>query len=219
MTKFENIKTIFFDYDGTLHNSIRIYGPAFRKAYAFLIENGYVEERQWTDREISYWLGFNPSDMWREFMPGLSDNLRDKASKIIAEEMKALIEAGKPELYGGAIETLEYLKGKGIKLVFISNCKIYYRDCHEKLFSLDNYFEELACSEEYKYIPKYEILNTIKKSYPKEMLIVGDRKQDIEAGRKNGIFTLGCSYGFGLPGELEDADIIIKDISDLRRLI
>ncbi|WP_160674540.1 HAD family hydrolase [Clostridium sp. C8-1-8] len=219
MAKFENIKTIFFDYDGTLHNSIRIYGPAFRKAYAFLIENGYAEERQWADREISYWLGFNPSDMWREFMPDLSDNLRDKASKIIAEEMRSLIEAGKPELYEGAIETLEYFKSKGIKLVFISNCKIYYRDCHKKLFSLDDYFEELACSEEYKYIPKYEILNIVKKSYQNDMLIVGDRKQDIEAGRKNGIFTIGCSYGFGLSGELEDADIIINDISDLRKLI
>ncbi|QAA34788.1 HAD family hydrolase [Clostridium manihotivorum] len=219
MLKFEKIKTIFFDYDGTLHNSIKIYGPAFRKAYDFLIENGYAEERQWTDREISYWLGFNPSDMWREFMPSLSDNIRDKASKIIAGEMKSLIESGKPELYEGAIETLEYLKDKHIKLVFISNCKIYYRDCHEKLFNLDNYFEELACSEEYDYIPKYEILNIIKKSYPKEMVIVGDRKQDIEAGRKNRIFTIGCSYGFGLPGELDDADIIINDISDLRKLI
>ena len=31
---------IIFDYDGTLHNSIKIYGPAFRKAYEYLIKEG-----------------------------------------------------------------------------------------------------------------------------------------------------------------------------------
>lgn len=28
--------TVFFDYDGTLHDSMHLYGPAFRRAYACL---------------------------------------------------------------------------------------------------------------------------------------------------------------------------------------
>jgi len=35
--QLEGIKTIYFDYDGTLHNSNKIYAPAFRKAYDFLV--------------------------------------------------------------------------------------------------------------------------------------------------------------------------------------
>jgi phosphoglycolate phosphatase len=113
---------------------------------------------------------------------------------------------------------LSYLKTKGFHLVFISNCKVYYKDCHNKLFQLDKYFEELASSEEYKFIPKYEVLKRIKDKYPQDMVIIGDRKQDMEAGEKNNIYTIGCSYGFSLKGELDNADITIDNILALKKL-
>lgn len=216
MIPFNKIRTIFFDYDGTIHNSIKIYGPAFRKAYAYLIQEGLVDKRDWTDKEISYWLGFNPQEMWKTFMPALDESIRNKCSAIIGEEMKSLTEKGSPELYEGAPETLEYLKSRDYRLVFISNCKISYKDCHSRLFYLVNYFEELICSEEYNFISKYEILRKIKGKYPNEMVIIGDRMQDIEAGKKNNIYTIGCSYGFSQKGELADADLIINDINELK---
>lgn len=218
MIPFDKIKTIFFDYDGTLHNSIKIYAPAFRKACSYLAEYGHMAEKQWDDKEISYWLGFNPDEMWRMFMPDLDDETRTKCSRIIGEEMRASIESGKAELYPGTLEVLEFLKSKGIHLIFISNCKSYYRDCHNKLFQLDKYFETLVCSEDYDFIPKHEILKKIKHGSSQDMLIVGDRKQDIEAGRKNNIHTIGCSYGFSLQRELDDADMIIDDILFLKEL-
>lgn len=30
------VKTIIFDYDGTIHNTLGIYEPAFREAYQWL---------------------------------------------------------------------------------------------------------------------------------------------------------------------------------------
>jgi len=214
---FNRIKTIFFDYDGTLHNSIRIYAPAFRKSYAYLVEQGAAKKRDWTDQEISYWLGYNPPAMWEEFMPGLEEDIRKKCSAMIGEEMKSLTEKGYAELYEGSIETLKYLQNKGYKMVFISNCKVNYRDTHNEIFSLGDYFEELVCSEEYNFVPKFEVLKDIKSRYKEEMVIIGDRNQDIEAGNKNGIYTIGCSYGFSLEDELEDADLIIDDISELKK--
>lgn len=216
MIKFENIKTIFFDYDGTLHDSMKIYGPAFRKAYGYLVENGFVEKREWEDEEISHWLGYNSQEMWGIFMPQLPKEIRDKGREIIGEEMKFLIESEKAKLYSGSAETLDYLKNKGYHLVFISNCRRYYRDSHAKLFRLRDYFEDMICSEEYDFIPKYEILSRIKDRYPKEMVIVGDRKHDIEAGRKNHIYTIGCKYGFAQQGELDDVDIMINSIEELK---
>ncbi len=216
---FKKIKTIFFDYDGTLHNSIKIYSLAFRKAYKQLAERGFVEQREWTDKEISYWLGFNPQEMWRMFKPDLDEKIIDRYSKMIGEEMKSLTEKGIPELYDGALDTLKYLKIRGYTLVFISNCKISYRDSHSKLFNLEDYFEELACSEEYDFIPKHEILRNIKSKYSEEMVIIGDRFQDIEAGKKNNIHTIGCSYGFSLKGELDEADLIINNISDIKKYL
>lgn len=217
MINFNDIKTIFFDYDGTLHDSMKIYGPAFKKAYSYLVENKFAELKEWADEEISHWLGYNSQEMWEIFMPNLPKEIRDKGRQIIGDEMKFLIEEGRAVLYDGAIETLDYLKNKGYHLVFISNCRRYYRDSHAKLFGLHNYFEDMVCSEEYDFIPKYEILSKIKDRYPEEMVIIGDRKHDIEAGRKNHIYTIGCKYGFASEGELENVDIVINNITELKK--
>lgn len=215
MIPFKDIKTIFFDYDGTLHDSIKIYAPAFRKAYDYLVEAGQAEKREWSDQVISYWLGYNPQDMWKNFMPKLDESLKVKCSSIISNEMKSLIESGRPVLYENALETLAYLKERGYRLVFISNCKLYYKQCHCRLFNLERYFESMVCSDEYDSIPKHEILKKIMNNYPKDMVIVGDRKQDIEAGIKNNIYTIGCTYGFAQEGELEKAHLLIDNIMDL----
>ena len=61
--------TVFFDYDGTLHNSMLTYGPAFREVYADLVKNGYLEYQELTDEEISHWLGWTVEDMWNTFAP------------------------------------------------------------------------------------------------------------------------------------------------------
>lgn len=217
MIDLTGINTIFFDYDGTLHDSMRVYAPAFRKAYAYLVKKGLAENRPISDKEISYWLGFNSQEMWKSFMPNLPEETREYCSQIIGAEMRRLIELGNAVLYDGAIETLKYLKDKGYCLIFISNCKIYYRDVHNKAFNLDKYFNCLVCSEEYDFIPKHEILKFIMEQYPKKMAIVGDRAQDIEAGIKNNIFAIGCNYGFATEGELQKAHLIINDIQDLKQ--
>ena len=214
----EDIRTIFFDYDGTLHDSLKIYSLAFKKAYAYLVREGLAEDREWSDKEISYWLGYNAKDMWQSFKPDLSVELQQYCSNLIGSEMKELIERGKPVLYEGALDVLSYLKRNGFRLIFISNCNSYYMESHKRLFQLDRYFEAFICSEEHNYIPKHEILKSIKSSFPEKMVMVGDRKQDMEAGAKNGIHTIGCRYGYALAGELNEADILIDGIRELTNI-
>lgn len=214
--RFKNVKTIFFDYDGCLHESLAVYVPAFNRAYDYLVETGHAEPREWRDDEISRWLGLNCIEMWETFLPDADEGARNECMRIIKEAQKELIEQGGAALYPGALEVLSYLKGKGYRLVFISNCRKYYRDAHAKAFGLNAYFDELACSEEYGAVPKHEILRRIKTRYPMDMAIVGDRGQDMDAGRKNGIFTVGCGYGFAREGELDSADVIIGDIRELK---
>lgn len=217
MIPYKDIKTIFFDYDGTIHNSIKVYAPAFKKAYSYLVEEGLAEPKEWNEKEISYWLGFNSIEMWKNFMPELSDEYKNRCRKMIGEEIKKLTEQGKAVLYEGALQTLEYLKSKGYHLIFISNCGNYYMNLHNKVFNLDKYFEEMVCSEKYKFIPKYEILQHIMKNYPKDMVIVGDRKHDVECGKYNNIYAIGCSYGFAVDGEIANADLIIDSITELEK--
>ena len=50
---------LLFDYDGTLHETMRIYGPAFRMACEDLAARGLIEPRHDSDAEIAAWLGFS----------------------------------------------------------------------------------------------------------------------------------------------------------------
>lgn len=219
MLNLNNIKTIFFDYDGTIHNGLKIYVPAFMKAYNYLVDKGLTEPKEFTEDEVSYWLGFNPKEMWQKFMPQINEDDIKKCSEIISGTMESLTIDGKAELYKDSLNVLSYLKDKGYNLIFISNCKIYYKEAHKKIFGLDKYFDKMVSSEEYDFIPKHEVLKSVMKEYPMDMVIVGDRFHDIEAGRINNIYTIGCSYGYGSRKELEGADLVINNILELKELL
>ncbi len=219
MDRLGKVHTLFFDFDGTIHNSIKIYAPAFRKAYEFLVEKGFAEKRIWTDDEISHWLGFTSKSMWKEFMPNLDKTYQKKASSMIGDIEKNLMDNKEAVLYEGSLETLEYLKNKGYRLVFLSNCSNSYRDQAYKIFGLDRYFDDLISAEDYNFIPKHEILKKIKDKYPKERAMVGDRIHDMEAAKLNNVKSIGCSYGFGSYEEIKDADVIIDDIRKLQEIL
>lgn len=213
--KFKNIKTIYFDYDGTIHDCIQIYSPAFRKAYEFLVENKKASPRQWSDNEIKKWLGYTSKEMWKNFMDDLEEPLKNEASQIIGREMKNLISSGNARLYDGAIDVLKQLKSCGHNLVFLSNCSISYMKISSEVFNLSSLFNDMICSEMYGYIPKHEILHKIKNNYEMNQVIVGDRFHDIESAMKNNIESIFCQYGYGEVSEGYDASVQIKDIKEI----
>jgi phosphoglycolate phosphatase len=212
---FKNVKTVFFDFDGTLHDSSKIYGPAFRKAYTYLVDAGFAEQRDWTDEEVSHWLGYTSLEMWEKFMPQLDEEIRLKASKIIGKAMHEALDQGQAFLYEGVLEVLAYLKKKDYTLVFLSNCGTRYKDHVKNAFELNKYFTDMICAEAYNFIPKYKIMEQIKGKYQQDLIMVGDRIHDIETGRKNNIYTIGCTYGYGSKGEMEQADVVINHIKEI----
>ena len=211
----KDVKTIIFDWDGTLHESIHIYKPAFLKAYDYLVKNNFLTEYDWQDFEIASFLGMNPIEMWESFTPKLSNEVITNASSIISEEMLHLIKSNKARLYDGALDVLNELKKAGYYLVYLSNSKIYYMEAMIEAFKLDQYFDLFKCSEMYDYIPKPKILTHIKSSLPQNMLMIGDRKTDIDTGLENNAYTIGCLYGYGSNEELNHSDIQINSILDL----
>ncbi|SHI51949.1 phosphoglycolate phosphatase [Dethiosulfatibacter aminovorans DSM 17477] len=211
----EDVKTIILDFDGTIHESIKVYGPAFRKCYRFLVDLGCAEEKEWADGEIARWLGFTKEEMWKDFMPDLDTDIRHKAGGMIGKEMNSLLSGGKGVLYHGALEVLEGLKKRGYSLVFMSNCSVKYRDMVTEVFNLDRYFDHIYSSEEFGFIPKDEIFRMVSGSLKPGFAMVGDRHKDMEVGVGNDVCTIGCLYGYGNSEELKDADRLINDISEL----
>ena len=112
---------LIFDYDGTLHQSMKTYAPAFRSTCKWLFDNGYMAEKEFSDKEISYWLGFNSTDMWSRFLPDAAPEIREKARVMLGEDMGARIEKGEGALFPHTEEVLADLKRSGHTLIFLSN--------------------------------------------------------------------------------------------------
>lgn len=206
---------LLFDYDGTLHNSIKIYAPAFRTAYTYLVENGFADSKEFTDQEISYWLGFTADDMWKCFLPNLPEEEKKKCSAIIGKEMISLIDKGMAELYPQTENILQKLKDLGYNLIFLSNCKRAYMEAHISQFHLDYFFSAFYCSEDFGFIPKHEIFHMIKANFPGDFLIIGDRFHDMEIAEMHHLRSIGCLYGYGTLSELKTAAFQIEKLSDI----
>lgn len=212
---FNHVSTLIIDFDGTIHDSLHIYEPAFRNAYQYLIDNQHVPNRNWKSSEISQFLGQTPAETWNIIGQGLSDGLIEKASQMIGSTMSHLIEEGNAKLYDGALDVLRTLRNRGYILVFLSNCKRSYMEKHTKWFKLNEIFHTMLCGEDFSFISKAEIIRQISDSYPQEIVVIGDRHHDIDAGIANHLKTIGCTYGFGELKEISKADILIYDIKEL----
>lgn len=212
-------KTLIFDYDGTLHDSMKIYFPAFNKGYDFLVENGYQPPRVWKPEDVKKFLGQNPLEMWSQFEPKIPSEVIPLVSKIVGQEMSALVEAQQAQLYEGALETLSYLKNKGYELVYLSNSKIYYMEMNKKQFKLDQYFDRFVVSEQYGYIPKKDILKAFIHELKGPLVMIGDRIHDMETGHHNHIDTIACRYGYGTEDEFLNTTYQIDDIRELKNIL
>lgn len=207
---------ILFDFDGTLHNTKKLYGGAFRRAYEFLVKEGYAEEKNYSDDDVSKYLGITAPEMWKSFMPELPAEVVRSASGIIGNEMLEGVLEGRAKLYEGIPETLETLKSEGCRLMVLSNCKVDYMNAHRKILKLDRWFEDYFCGEAFGFIPKEDIFCFIKKKYPdSDFVMVGDRASDILVGTKNRIPAVGCLYGFGTKAELENASVVVSSPEEI----
>lgn len=197
--------TIFFDFDGTLHDSMKLYGPALRTAYAWLVDEGVVEPRDLPDAEICRWLGWQVEDMWTTFVPGIAEDTWRTASKIVADEMERLLHEGKGALFDGTHEMLEQLAAEGYQIAFLSNCGRPYCDEYLRVFGIDHLFDATYCAAEFDFIPKWQIYQQVADRLPRPHIMVGDRFHDMEVASKAGIPSIGCTFGYGAPEELDIA--------------
>ena len=159
------IKTIIFDYDGTIHQTLGIYEPAFRETYQWLTEQKVAEEQKIASSKIAGWLGLNSKEMWDTFMPELDQKYKDQASKMVGERMIEQVRKHKAVWYPGAEKMLTTLKNQGYYLVVLSNCKTAYRKAHWEEFGMKRWFERFYDCESYGFRPKTEIVQDIIREY------------------------------------------------------
>ena len=85
--------SLIFDYDGTIHDTLRIYEPALRRAFKWLEEEHGVRVPHTSRQRIASWLGMNRREMWDSFLPGLPVELREEAGAMVGAHMERAVRA------------------------------------------------------------------------------------------------------------------------------
>lgn len=209
---------LLFDYDGTLHDSMKIYAPSMQFSCDLLAARGLTEARTLSEEELRPCIGMTPEEMWRHFAPDIGREDKERCSQLVGEHMYELVRRGEAKLYDGVPEALEELRRMGFRLILLSNCPTAYLEAHAEQFELGRYFEGLYCAEQFGYRPKYEIFPELRERYDGPFAVVGDRRQDMEIAQRCGVPAIGCLYGYAEPGELDCAEYLASDPSELPRL-
>ncbi len=193
---------IFFDLDGTLTDSApgvmnsfhhaltqfgiepesheelrRVVGPPLK--YSFTVTYGVPVERfpEIMEHYLSYYL---PKGMFEN------------------------------SVYPGVEELLKRLRTAGKRLAVASSKWQYGVNTVMEHYGLDKYFDFLGGSEESEgRIEKADVIRWMLRSMDirdlSRVLMVGDRKYDVEGARECGIDTVGVLWGYGTADELTSA--------------
>ena len=213
-------KYILFDLDGTLTNpKIGICTCVRHALQAFGIEEPDLDK-------LTPFIGPPLKDSFMQFY-GLSEEEAQKAITVYRERFSTV---GKfeNEVYEGIPEMLIAMKACGYQLaVASSKPEVFVQDIL-KHFKIAEYFDVVVGSElDGTRVEKSEVIHEALnrlfhyRAFQKQKVVmVGDRKFDVEGAREIGVTSVAVSYGYGSMEELEAAapDYIVHTVAELLAL-
>lgn len=95
----DNIKSIIFDFDGTLHNTIKIYYPAFSSGVKTLQAKGFANNFELNEENVSKFLGEKPNYAYDLIAKDADENLKKEVMQQVGKNMEKNMQEGLGELY------------------------------------------------------------------------------------------------------------------------
>ena len=120
--------------------------------------------------------------------------------------------------YPGVPERLAALKADGAKLYIVTNKRHVPTQGIVRKFGWDALFDGVWSFDSFpgvKYRKPDLIAHLLRELAidPSDAVMVGDTKGDVDAGRANGLRTVGVTWGYGSREELADADEIVEEVN------
>lgn len=210
-------KYLLFDLDGTLTDPKE--GITNSVAYALEYFGIKVEDK---DTLIPF-IGPPLTDSFMEFY-GFS---REQAAEAVEKYREYFSDRGifENRVYEGILSLMKELKEAGkISILATSKPTVYAGKIVEK-FGLAEYLTDIQGSElDGTRVKKEEVIRyamEVNGIDPADVIMVGDRKHDIEGAHGAGIPVIGVLFGYGSEEELTlaGADYLAENVEALRRLL
>ncbi|NNU94221.1 HAD family hydrolase [Geobacillus sp. NFOSA3] len=206
---------VIFDMDGTLFQTETVLVPALHKTFDRLRREG-LWQGDTPVKEYLRILGVPVSEVWRQLIPEASEAVRDRAAAWFLDDIIDEIGQGNGRLYPDVLTTLSALADQGIPLFVASNGRQRYLDAIRTAFLLERYFIDFYSLDRFSLSSKSALVKQLLNDYGIEKAVmVGDRRSDIQAAKDNGIWSIGCRFGFANDEELRGADVIIHQFSEI----
>jgi phosphoglycolate phosphatase len=214
-----NMKAIIFDFDGTLA-VLNIDFNAMRERVFDLMRHFGIEEELIKEKYLLEVID-EACQILEKTNPSSAEEFYQKAHQILHQvEMMA---AEKGRLIPGMEETLKNLRGSGIKVGIVT------RNCEEavrKVFpSIDVFCDVFVSRNSVKKVKPHPdhltyVMESLKVSGD-EAWMVGDHPTDIQAGRQEGMGTIGVLTGRTKREGFEKAgaDYILDNVTEIDRLL
>lgn len=223
MTQF---KLIGFDLDGTLVNSLPDLALSVNSALA------EFDLPQASEELVLTWIG-NGADIliaraleWAKEQTG--KNLNDEQIREVKRRFgfyygENLCNVSR--LYPNVKETLEQLKAQGYTLAVVTNKPTKHVQPVLAAFGIDHLFSELLGGQSLPAIkphpaPLYYLCGKFG-LYPKQILFVGDSRNDILAAHSAGCPVVGLTYGYNynIPISEANPDWVFDDFADILTIL
>ena len=203
---------VIFDLDGTLFRADAVTLPAAQRAFR---EQGLPAP---SEEEVRRFIG-KPTP---QFHAWLADVCPAGAGAAVAEaldryEIELVHQVG--ELYPGVWEALEGLRRRAAAMAVCTNGPRPYVDAVMESRGLRPFFD-LVLDAQSGHGGKAGMVRAVLAQTPERPgAVVGDRADDVEAARANGLKAVGVTYGIGSPDELGSADVLVHSPGELCRVV
>lgn len=210
------IKSVLFDLDGTLVNSLDDLTDAVNH-----VRHGCALPPL-ASSDVRMMVGKGALNLVQRALPDCSNTEIEQALQRFLDYNTIHI-VDKSRLYPGVIELLNFLKQKGFRMAVISNKNEALSSLILTSLKIHGYFESISGGDTFPEskpspLPLLRVIEELGLE-PCEALMVGDSINDIQAGNLAGITTIGCSWGYGTRQELSQATSIADSCTDLIRTI
>ncbi len=212
---------ILFDLDGTLTDP----KEGICKSVQYALQAFGIEEPD-IDK-LTPFIGPPLKNSFMEFY-GLSD---EQAETAVAKYRERFGVTGLYEnkVYAGIPQMLANLQKKGYQMAIASSKPTVYVRRILEHFLLDSYFDVIMGSElDGRRVNKDEVIrDTLVELFGEEpvchaqVVMVGDRKFDVEGAKALGMDCIGVEYGYADSGELQEAgaSYVVTTVAELENLL
>ena len=210
------VALVLFDLDGTLVDSLQDLTDAVNHMLA-----GFGRPALNTF-EVKQLVGKGARNLVQRAL-ATSSSVDIEAGLAAFTEFNEIHIADNSRLYPGVLELLQQLRADGIRMAVISNKNEALSRLILKALKVDVYFDIIAGGDtflEMKPSP-LPLLQVIEKlcSSPADSIMVGDSINDIQAGNRAKITTIGCSWGYGNREELSESEYLADSCSDIINIL